>query len=86
MSYEIQLTKEKLIEQIQYVYETDVGDFRRKAALYLNRFVQSQKDQELKKKIKDLKNFVLYTEVQSENQMGDIDHLRFNLLEKLKSL
>jgi len=85
MSYESYLTKEKLIEQIQYVYETDIGDFRRKAALYLNRFAQDQK-QEFKKKIQDLKDFVLYTEVQSKDQMEDIDHLRFSLLEKLKSL
>ena len=80
------LTKEKLIEQIQYVYETDIGDFKRKVALYLNRFAQNQKDQDLKKEIHDLKDSILYMEVSSKNQMEDIDYLRFDLLEKLKSL
>ena len=86
MSYEVHLTKEKLIEQIQSVYETDVGDFKRKAALYLNRFAQNQKDQELKKKIQNLKDVILCKEVHSENQMESIDHLRFDLLDQLKSL
>ncbi len=86
MPYETHLTKEKLIEQIQYVYETDIGDFKRKSALYLNRFAQSQTDQSLKNQIQDLKNSVLYSEVSSKNQMEDIDHLRFNLLDKLKKL
>ena len=85
MSYEIHLTKEKLMEQIQYVYETDVGDFKRKTALYLNRFAQGQKDRDLKKKIYSLKNFVLYKEIQGD-QMEDIDQLRFELLEQLKKL
>ena len=86
MSYKIDLTKEKLIEQIQYVYETDMGDFKRKVILYLNRFVQNQNNQDLKKKIQDLKNFILYREISSKNQTEDIDNLRFDLLEKLKSL
>ena len=86
MPYELNLTKEKLIEQIQYVYETDIGDFKRKAALYLNRFAQEQNGQELKNKIQELKNFILYMEVPSKNEMEDIDKLRFDLLEQLESL
>lgn len=86
MSYEVNLTKEKLIEQIQYLYETDIGDFKRKTALYLNRFAQNQTDQSLKGKIQELKDFILYSEVSSKNQMEDVDHLRFNLLEELKKL
>ena len=84
--YKMDLTKEKLIEQIQYVYETDIGDFKRKITLYLNRFAQGQKDQDLKKKIQALKDSVLYREISTENQMKNIDLLRFDLLEKLKSL
>ena len=87
MSYDFHLTKEKLIERIQYVYETDVGDFKRKAALYLNRFSQGQKDVNLKKKIQDLKNCMLYKEeLSSENQMENVDNLRNILLERLKQL
>ena len=86
MSYKIDLTKEKLIDLIQYVYETDIGDFKRKAALYLNRFAQGQEDQSLKRKVQNLKDTVLYREVPSKNQMEDIDNLRFDLLEQLKKL
>lgn len=79
-------SKEQLIEKIQYVYETDVGDFKRKTALYLNRFAESQKDQDLKKKIQDLKDSILYKELSSENEMENVDHLRVALLEQLKQL
>ena len=86
MRGKINFTKEKLIEQIQYVYETDIGDFKRKTTLYLNRFAQEQKEKEVKNKVQALKNFVLYREIPSNNQMEDIDSLRFELLEKLKNL
>ena len=86
MSDKFNFTKEKLIEQIQYVYETDIGDFKRKVTLYLNRFAQEQKGKEIISKIQALKNFILYSEVPSNNQMEDIDNLRFELLEKLKNL
>ena len=78
--------KEKLIDQIQNVYETDVGDFKRKAALYLNRFAQSQTDQSLKNKIQNLKSSILYQEISTKDHIEDIDYLRFALLEKIKKL
>ena len=78
--------KEKIIDQIQNVYETDVGDFKRKAALYLNRFAQSQTDQSLKNKIQNLKSSVLYQEISTKDHIEDIDYLRFALLEELKKL
>ena len=78
--------KEKIIDQIQNVYETDVGDFKRKAALYLNRFAQSQTDQSLKNKIQNLKSSILYQEVSTKDHIEDIDYLRFALLEELKKL
>ena len=80
------LTKEELIERIQSIYETDIGDFKRRVALYLNRFSQNQNKKELKKQIQEIKNFSLYIEVSSENQMKDIDKLRIALLEKLENL
>ena len=79
-------TKEQLIEQIKYLYETDVGDFRRKVSLYLNRFAQNQTDSEIKKSIQNLKNTVLYTEISSDNQMDNIDKIRFDLLDQLKKI
>ena len=86
MSDKSQLTKEKLIEQIQYVYETDIGDFKRKVVLYLNRFIEKQEDQDLKKKIQDLKYSTVCQELSSKDQMENIDNLRFTLLEQLKKL
>ena len=83
---DVQNAKDQLIEQIQYVYETDVGDFKRKASLYLNRFIGSQTDPGLKKKVQNLRNFVLYKELSSEDEMENIDQLRFELIEQLKQL
>lgn len=80
------LTKDQLIEHIQYLYETDIGDFRRKVSLYLNRFAQSQTDPKVREQLQDLKNVVLYTEVSSNNQMDNIDKLRFDLLDQLKKM
>ena len=85
MFYEV-LTKEKLIEKIQYIYETDIGDFKRRVALYLNRFSESQNDLSLKRNIQDLKVGLLYQEISLESQQEAIDDLRFNLLEKLRIL
>ena len=79
-------TKEKLIDQIQYVYETDVGDFKRKAGLYLNRFAESQTDPDLKREIQNLKDRVLFKELEGENEMERLDFLRSFLLEELKKL
>ncbi len=86
MSDESHWTKEKLIEQIRCVYETDIGDFKRKAALYLNRWAQSQKDQKIKKKIQNLRDIALYAEIASKHEMDNIDRLRLELLDRLKNL
>ena len=80
------LTKQDLIEQIKYLYETDTGDFKRKSALYLNRFIEEQKSEDLKKKLNDLKHEILYKEMSDGSQMENIDELRFLLIEKLQEL
>ena len=80
------LTKQDLIEKIKYLYETDVGDFKRKAALYMNRFIENQKQTELKEKLNDLKHEILYKELSQSNQMRNIDELRFSLIEELQKL
>ena len=80
------LTKQELIENIKYLYETDVGDFKRKSTLYLNRFIESQESDDLKKRLNDLKHEILYQEISHNNQMQNIDEMRFTLIEKLKKI
>ena len=80
------LTKQELIEKIKHLYETDVGDFKRKTTLYLNRFIESQEGSDLKKKLDDLKHEILYQEMPHSNQMKNIDEMRFLLIEKLQKL
>ncbi|MCZ0931532.1 MAG: hypothetical protein OXJ52_00025 [Oligoflexia bacterium] len=80
------LTKQDLIEKIKYLYETDVGDFKRKAVLYLNRFIENQDISDLKNKLNDLKHEILYQEMSHSDPMKNIDELRFLLIEKLQKL
>ena len=80
------LTKQDLIEKIKYVYETDVGDFKRKTALYINRFIEEQESETLKKQLNDLKHDILYKEISQTEQMKNIDELRFLLIEELQKL
>lgn len=79
-------TKENLIDKIQYVYETDVGDFKRKATLYLNRFADEQSDKDFQRRIQKLRDRILYKEVSSPVEIKSVDDLRFQLLEALKKL
>lgn len=82
----LDLQKQNLIEKIQYVYETDVGDFKRKATLYLNRFIDQQKEIKLRQKVQNLRNTILYTESSSKNEMENVESLRLFLIEELKKM
>ncbi len=75
--------KESLLRQIEALYETNTGDFKRKVGLYLNRFIQTQNDPHLKQKIQILRDDILYKELDNEDEMANIDQLRWTLLEKL---
>jgi len=76
-------TKE-LIETIKYVYETDVGDFKRKVCLYLNRFIENQSSFEKKKWLESLKKEILYKNLEHEDQEKNIQALRHLILDKLE--
>ena len=80
------LTKQDLIEKIKYLYETNEGDFRRKTTLYLNRFIEEQESESLKKQLNDLKHNILYKEVSQNDSIKNIDELRFLLIETLQKL
>lgn len=79
-------TKQDLIEKIKHLYETDVGDFKRKAVLYLNRFIEEQETSDLKNKLNSLKHKILYQEMSHSSPMQNIDEMRFDLIEKLKKI
>lgn len=80
----LEFTKEQLTKKIQDLYETDTGDFKRKVALYLNRFYLSQKESSVKEQIENLKNAVLYRVLSSKNSMENIDDIRFFTLKELE--
>ena len=80
-----QMTAKELIETIKYVYETDIGDFKRKVCLYLNRFIESQSSQEKKKWLESLKKEILYKRIEEhEDQSKNIEALRHLVLDKLE--
>ena len=79
-------TKQELIEKIKHLYETDVGDFKRKAVLYLNRFIEEQETSDLKKQLNKLKHEILYKEVSQATPIKNIEELRILLIEKLQKL
>lgn len=80
------MSKKELTDQIQHIHETDAGDFKRKAGLYLNRFAKAQADQRLKRAAQSLRDNILYKELTGADEAEDIDHLRFAILEELKKL
>ena len=78
------IKEKELIETIKYVYETDVGDFKRKVCLYLNRFIESQSSVEKKKWLESLKKEILYKNLEHEDQSKNIEALRHLVLDKLE--
>ena len=79
-------TKQDLIEKIKHLYETDVGDFKRKAVLYLNRFIEEQETSDLKKQLNKLKHDIFYKEVSQTTPIKNIEELRILLIEKLQKI
>ncbi|MBC6415425.1 MAG: hypothetical protein GDA46_03440 [Bdellovibrionales bacterium] len=80
------IKKEEFIENIKYLYETDVGDFKRKVGLYLNRFIEAKSHQGEKKWLHSLKNEILYKDLKYEDQMKNIELLRALLIDKLEKM
>lgn len=80
------LTKQQLIEKIKLLYETDAGDFKRKITLYLNDMIETQSSLEIKKKLEEIKNKLLYQPASSSNQADNIESLRWLLMESLNEL
>ena len=78
------IKEKELIETIKYVYETDIGDFKRKVCLYLNRFIESQSSIEKKKWLESLKKEILYKNLEHEDQSKNIEALRHLVLDKLE--
>ena len=80
-------SKEGLIRKIQSLYETDFGDFKRKAILYCNNFSQSPAGQALKSRLRDLKQLILIEEIDpSKEPIENIDRLRQSLIHRLEKM
>lgn len=86
MQQHLTLTKSQLIDLIKKLYETDVGDFKRKVSSYLNRFSQEQTQESLKLQIQDIKNDIIYREVSLTPDIENIDFLKKDLIDKLQCL
>ena len=78
------ITEKELIDTIKYVYETDIGDFKRKVSLYLNRFIEGQTSFEKKKWLETLKKEILYKNLENKDSSKDIETLRHLVLDKLE--
>ena len=78
------ITEKELIDTIKYVYETDIGDFKRKVGLYLNRFIECQTSVEKKKWLETLKKEILYKNLENKDPSKDIETLRHIVLDKLE--
>ena len=75
---------EDLKTTIHSLYETDMGDFKRKVVTYLNRYLEEAASNQAKMKIKDIKKFVVCYTTPEKDVIKEIDELRFSVLEKLQ--
>lgn len=77
------MTKEDLSNLIKGIIVKDYGDFKRKAVLYLNRFVQDQCQNLDEKKIstlREIKNFIQY------HPNFDIESTKQKTLDSIKTI
>ena len=72
-----------LRETINSVYETDMGDFKRRVITYLNVFLEQEREASVKLKIKEIKKFVVCYITPEINPAEEIDTLRLSILNKL---
>ncbi|MGI9549460.1 MAG: hypothetical protein ACR2M7_05775 [Bdellovibrionales bacterium] len=75
-----------LKDQIKSLYETDMGDFKRKVVTYLNNFLEENKETSFQMKIKDIKNRVICYITPEKNPIEEIDLLRREILDTLENL
>ncbi len=86
-----------LREQISSAHETDLGDFKRRALLYLNRFAEEAESRRAKKEAGALKDFILRfapppaearqpQDALNQGQGENIELLRALILKKLRGL
>ncbi len=83
------MDKRKLMdlkETINSVYETDMGDFKRRVITYLNIFLEEEKESSFKLKVKEIKKFIICYITPEESPMEEIDTLRQAILKKLEGI
>ena len=64
--------------KIQNLYEVEIGDFKRKALLYLIRLEEQLQKPSLKPWVKNMRNLIVC------NQTTEVDVLRNQILEKTR--
>lgn len=79
------MNKSDVKEKIQSLYETDIGDFKRKVVTYLNRYLEGNISNQDRILFKTIKQFVVCYITPEKNIMLEIDDLRFSILKKLES-
>jgi len=68
------------------MYETDMGDFKRKTITYLNRFLEQETRVDVILKMKEIKDWVICYVTPEKVPTEEIDTLRLMLLQKLKDI
>lgn len=74
---------EDLKKNIDSIYETDMGDFKRRSVTYLNRYLETLNSDTEKMKIKQIKKFVVCYITPEQDIIKEIDELRHVILQKL---
>ncbi len=75
-----------LKETINSVYETDMGDFKRRVITYLNLFLEQETEISIKLKVKEIKKFVVCYVTPEVDPIEEIDTLRRTILKKLENI
>ena len=70
--------KQDFLQQVNDLYEVEMGDFKRKLVTYLNRFEEDLNEPQLKETFFKIKTFLIC------NKTRDIEILRSHLLEEVK--
>lgn len=79
------MDRNNLKEQINSLYEVDMGDFKRKVITYLNRYLEGAISNQDRMLVKFTKQFVICYITPEKNIIQEIDDLRLSILQKLES-
>ena len=73
-------SRQNFSKKVQELYETDIGDFKRKILTYLNRLGDEQKDPSLKASLHQLKESLIC------NNTRNIEELRSQVSDRISQI